>query len=87
MVKEMLSPVGVGEFAVGFSIAKQGQGWYFSHGGGNWGFRCVLYAHKIKGYGLVIMTNSDNGGVVMNKIKERIEQAYGYDSKDKPASR
>jgi CubicO group peptidase (beta-lactamase class C family) len=87
LVKEMLSPVGVGDFAVGFSIAKQGQGWYFSHGGGNWGFRCILYAHKVKGYGLVIMTNSDNGGVVMNKIKMRIEQAYGFDSQDKPVPR
>ncbi len=87
MIKEMLSPVGVGDFAVGFSIAKQGQGWYFSHSGGNWGFRCVLYAHKVKGYGIVIMTNSDNGSIVMNKIKERIERAYGFDSMDKPVAR
>jgi len=87
MIKEMLSPVGVGDFAVGFSIAKQGQGWYFSHGGGNWGFRCILFAHKVKGYGLVIMTNSDSGGVVMNKIKERIERVYGFDSMDKPVPR
>jgi hypothetical protein len=87
MIKEMLSPVGVGDFAVGFSIGKKGEGWYFSHGGGNWGFRCILVAHKVKGYGLVVMTNSDNGGVVMNKIRERIEKAYRYDSMDKPVSR
>jgi hypothetical protein len=37
----MLSPVGVGEYAVGFAIQKMGQGWYFAHGGSNWGFRAT----------------------------------------------
>ncbi|HSG00793.1 MAG TPA: serine hydrolase domain-containing protein, partial [Vicinamibacterales bacterium] len=63
-VQEMLSPVGVGDYAVGFSISKIGQGWYFSHGGSNWGFRATLVAHKVKGYGLAIMTNADQGGAV-----------------------
>ena len=87
MIKEMLSPVGIGNFAVGFEIAKQGQGWYFSHGGGNWGFRCLLSAHKVKGYGFAIMTNSDSGDILLNELKERIERVYGYDSLDKPVLR
>ncbi len=87
MIKEMLSPVGVGDFAVGFSVTKEGQGWYFSHGGGNWGFRCLLVAHKVKGYGFAIMTNAQNGGIITNELKERIERAYGYDSLDKPVRR
>ena len=87
MIKEMLSPVGVGNFAVGFRIAKEGQGWYFSHDGGNWGFRCVLTAHKVKGYGFAIMTNAQNGDIVMNELKERIERVYDYDSLDKPVPR
>ena len=61
-VQEMLSPVGVGDYAVGFSISKMGQGWYFTHGGSNWGCRATLVGHKMKGYGLVIMTNADRGG-------------------------
>ena len=60
-MREMLEPVGVGEFAVGFEIEKLGEGWYFGHSGGNWGFRCDLRAHKLKGYGVAIMTNGDNG--------------------------
>jgi CubicO group peptidase (beta-lactamase class C family) len=80
MVKEMLSPVGVGNYAVGFSMSKQGQGWYFSHGGGNWGFRCLLHAHKVKGYGFVIMTNSIGGSLLIGELKKRIERAYGYDA-------
>ncbi len=87
MIKEMLDPVGVGDYGVGFSVTKQGQGWYFGHGGANWGFRCVLRAHKVKGYGFAIMTNSQNGGVILDELKERIERAYGYDSLDKSVYR
>jgi CubicO group peptidase (beta-lactamase class C family) len=87
MIKAMLSPVGVGDYAVGFSVAKEGEGWYFSHGGGNWGFRCVLAAHKVKGYGFAIMTNAENGGIILDELKERIERAYGYDSLDKFVAR
>ena len=84
---EMLSPVGVGDFAVGFSIARQGQGWYFSHSGGNWGFTCFLIAHKAKGYGTAVMTNASGGGQVFREVVERIQRAYGWDSLDKPVLR
>jgi CubicO group peptidase (beta-lactamase class C family) len=84
MIKEMLSPVGVGDYAVGFAISKKGQGWYFEHSGGNWGFSCILVAHKVKGYGLAIMTNAARGSSVYKELKERIERAYGWDSLDKP---
>ena len=86
-VQEMLSPVGVGSFAVGFGVSKIGQGWYFSHGGSNWGFRATLLAHKVKGYGLAIMTNADQGGAVMSEISRRIQMAYEWDSFADPAPR
>lgn len=82
-VQELLNPVGVGDFAVGFSMKKEGQGWYFQHTGGNWGFICLLIAHKLKGYGLVVMTNSYGGGDLMKEVKERVERAYGWDTLDK----
>ena len=84
---EMLSPVGIGDFAVGFSIAREGQGWYFSHSGGNWGFICQLVAHKAKGYGVAVMTNSSGGGQVVREIVERVQRAYGWDALDKPTLR
>jgi CubicO group peptidase (beta-lactamase class C family) len=87
LVQEMLSPVGVGDYAVGFSISKIGQGWYFSHGGANWGFRGTLIAHRIKGYGLVIMTNADQGGAVAAELSRRIQLAYEWDSFAEPAPR
>jgi CubicO group peptidase (beta-lactamase class C family) len=87
LVQEMLSPVGVGDYAVGFAITKMGQGWYFAHGGANWGFRGTLVAHKVKGYGLVIMTNADQGGPVASELSRRIQRAYEWDSFAEPAPR
>ena len=86
-VVEMLSPVGVGEFAVGFVIEQEGEGWYFSHTGGNWGFRALLKAHRAKGYGVAVMTNADRGGEVMGEIRARVAKAYGWDSLDQPVPR
>jgi len=43
----------------------------------------LLAAHKVKGYGFAIMTNAQNGGVILNELKERIERVYGYDALDK----
>ena len=80
MIQEMLSPIGVGPFAVGFTVSKIGEGWYFSHGGSNWGFRALMLAHKVKGYGLVIMTNADQGSIVINEISRRIQYTYNWDS-------
>jgi CubicO group peptidase (beta-lactamase class C family) len=87
VVQEMLSPVGVGDYAVGFAVTKMGQGWYFAHGGSNWGFRGTLLAHKVKGYGLVILTNADQGGAVANELSRRIQRAYEWDSFAEPAPR
>jgi len=86
-VQEMLSPVGVGDYAVGFRISKMGQGWYFTHGGSNWGFRATVLAHKIKGYGLAIMTNGDQGGAVAAELSRRIQMTYEWDSFADPAPR
>ncbi len=86
-VREMIAPTGLGPFAVGFMIEKRGEGWYFMHSGGNWGFRCDLVAHVRKGYGVVVMTNGDNGGPVIKEIEDRIAAAYGWDSLDKPIPR
>jgi len=86
-VREMLTPVGVGDYAVGLAMTKKGEGWYFAHGGSNWGFQCDLLAHRLKGYGVAIMTNSDSGRPVINAIEDRVAAAYGWDSLDKPVLR
>ena len=87
MMLEMVTPVGVGPYGVGFSVQKLGEGWYFGHGGSNWGFQCDMIAHRIKGYGVVIMTNGDNGGALVRELRSRIQQAYQWDVLDKPIPR
>jgi len=85
--REMITPVGVGPYAVGFAIGKQGEGWYFQHGGSNWGFQCSLVAHRIKGYGAAIMTNGDNGGALIEALTRMIQQEYAWDVLDQPIPR
>ena len=85
--QELTSPVGTGGFAVGFSIEKRNEGWYFMHGGSNWGFQCDILMHKLKGYGVAVMTNSDSGGRLIGEIEARIAAAHGWDSLDKPVPR
>ena len=86
-VREMVTPVGVGPFAVGFQIEKDGEGWYFAHGGSNWGFQCNVVAHRVNGYGAAIMTNGDGGGALIGKLMQIIEQEYAWDSLAAPIPR
>ncbi len=87
MAREMVSPVGVGPFAVGFQMSKEGEGWYFMHGGSNWGFQCDVIAHRVKGYGAVIMTNSDSGGALIRDLRRLIQQEHAWDVLDAPIPR
>ncbi len=85
--REMITPVGVGPFAVGFQMQKEGEGWYFEHGGSNWGFQCELVAHVMHGYGAAIMTNGDNGGALIQPLRRMIQQEYAWDALDPPIPR
>jgi len=85
--KEMTSPVGVGPYGVGLAVDQRGEGWYFSHGGSNWGFQADIVGHIRKGYGIAIMTNGDRGRALINEIEARVAAAYTWDSLDKPLVR
>lgn len=84
--REMVAPTGAGPFAVGLMVEKRGEGWYFMHSGGNWGFSCNMIAHVRKGYGVVIMLNG-GGGPLIREVEERVAAAYGWDNLDKPIPR
>jgi CubicO group peptidase (beta-lactamase class C family) len=87
MVRQMVSPVGVGPYGVGLTVAKVGEGWYFSHGGSNVGFRADVTAHVVKGYGLAIMTNGDRGSTLIEELRTRVATAYNWDTLGRPIPR
>ncbi len=72
LANEMIEPVGIGNYAVGFET----QGLFFGHGGTNSGFTCNVHGHKIDGYGIVTMTNSWSEGCnkLINEVTEIISQ-------------
>jgi CubicO group peptidase (beta-lactamase class C family) len=86
-VREMLTAIGTGGFAVGLTVIHRGEGWYFNHSGCNWGFGCDLLAHFRKCYGVVVMTNGDAGGRIISEIESRVAAAYGWDNLDKAIPR
>ena len=68
-------------------IAQKGEGWYFEHAGSNWGFQNLATAHRAKGYGVVAMTNGDNGQALIQVVVERLARVYGWDILDRPPLR
>lgn len=77
MVNEMLTPI-KGEFGLGFGTKQINDTCRFSHGGANEGFRCYLAAYLGTGQGAVVMTNGDNGDLLMMEIIRSIANVYGW---------
>jgi hypothetical protein len=49
----------------------------FGHGGANLGYRCFMWAHLGDDFGVVIMTNGENGSELLSPLIQAIERAYG----------
>ena len=78
MTKEMLTPQMNGH-ALGPGIRGSGKHKAFGHGGANEGFRCNLQAFTRLDQGVVIMTNGDRGGELMNEILRSFSKLYDWD--------
>lgn len=77
-VQEMLTPVGIGSYGMGWMVQESGGQWLIGHGGKNWGYECKAVAHRDKGWGLVVMTNSVGGNKICNALQKRIINAYDW---------
>jgi CubicO group peptidase (beta-lactamase class C family) len=77
MTREMLTPI-MNNHGLGPRIQKFDDSIEFSHAGGNEGFRCFLVGYTGAQQGAVVMTNSDNGNVLMMEIIRSIAHAYGW---------
>jgi CubicO group peptidase (beta-lactamase class C family) len=65
----------IDDFGLGLYLPSAGV-FRFQHGGGNAGYRCHLVLSVETGDGVVIMTNGDSGGKVINEVFEAIAFAY-----------
>lgn len=77
MTRTMLA-VQSGTYGLGLSLTGDGDAQRFSHGGSNEGFRTLLVGFFEGGRGAAVMTNSDNGGLVINEILRSIADEYGW---------
>ena len=75
MARQMLTPQSEG-FGLGFQV-KAGSD-LFGHGGSNEGYQCLLTAFADSGSGVAIMTNSDNGGMLLDRIASSVAAEYGW---------
>lgn len=66
------------DVGLGFFNQKRGQQIYFGHNGADEGFRADLLLHREKGYGAVVMVNSDNGQIA-GEIMRAVAREYGWD--------
>ena len=73
MLKSRMDDYGLGVGVTGVGPAAQ-----FSHGGSNEGFRCQFNAFKDRASGVVVMTNSDRGGAIMQEIIRAVAREYGW---------
>jgi CubicO group peptidase (beta-lactamase class C family) len=88
MVRKMVTPGGVGAYALGFTVGSDSPhrpgaagepARFFGHTGGNWGFRSDLEATLDGGNGFVIMANSDDANpMIFSEIPARIRAASGW---------
>jgi CubicO group peptidase (beta-lactamase class C family) len=76
-VREMLTAV-LDNYGLGFSLGETQGRKSFSHGGSNEGFKCMLFAYRDSGAGVVVMTNGDRGGGLANEILAAIAAEYGW---------
>ena len=76
-VQKMTSSI-IDNVGMGFFIEKHGNTWYFGHGGADEGFRAELLVNGEKGYGVAVMTNSDNGQILREVIRS-VAREYGWD--------
>jgi CubicO group peptidase (beta-lactamase class C family) len=77
-ISKMVTPVMPGAPGLGFFVEKHGNGTYFGHGGADEGFRAQLLVHRDKGYGAVVMVNSDNGQII-GEIIRAIAKEYQWE--------
>lgn len=66
------------QMGLGFVIRPGSEHGWFAHSGGNPGYRCHFQMLAGTGQGVVIMTNSDVGGLIIPLITRSVARAYAW---------
>jgi CubicO group peptidase (beta-lactamase class C family) len=78
MATQMLTPQ-VDDRGLGPLVYDDGSNlFYFMHPGANDGFTSVMVAYPLRGQGVIIMTNSDNGNGLWREILNSVSIEYGW---------
>jgi CubicO group peptidase (beta-lactamase class C family) len=72
----MLTPV-VGTHGIGPVVGGNSARKFFTHNGGNEGYRCLLVSYE-DGEGAVVMTNGDGGGQLTEELMRTIARVYQW---------
>ncbi|HJY36697.1 MAG TPA: serine hydrolase, partial [Steroidobacteraceae bacterium] len=75
-VRTMLTSV-IGHQGIGPQLGGTAPHQYFTHGGANEGYRCLLVGY-VDGDGAVVMTSGDQGGEIMSAVMRSIAAAYEW---------
>ena len=78
MTRKMLKPFVEDHIGLGIFITKKKDETYFGHGGWNRGFSSELIAHKDKGYGVVVLTNTNHPAFISELIRS-VALTYQWD--------
>jgi len=73
-----------GEVGLGFFLWKKNDGEYFGHNGDDAGFNAMSLAQIGKGYGVVMMANSDDGSRLFPELRRAIAREYAWGGYDPP---
>lgn len=76
----MTTPILKGEYNIGLFNQKIYKEQLVGHNGSNEGYNCNMLFHKEKGYGVILMTNSDNGYKINIPLFRSVASAYGWDN-------
>lgn len=76
----MTTPVLNGEYNIGLQNENIGTEELVGHSGGNEGYSCNMLFHKEKGFGIILMSNSDRGYEMKMPFFRSVAAAYGWDN-------
>lgn len=81
MAQQMLTPYFEDFVGLGMFLDNASEEWYFSHGGWDEGFSSEAIAHKTRGYGVVVLTNSNHPAFI-NELTRSVAAAYQWHNRE-----